>query len=121
MTRDDNEPYATGEYDSRGEEPGLGEPELDEDDEPQEDIPQDLTDAANDLLDAMAAFSEAMHHARGRESALPTVRRFASYHLADLEGKDHGWLGSTLLCDDLRELYELGLEASGRRVDEEGR
>jgi hypothetical protein len=67
---------------------------------------EELADAGQDLLSAMAAFTSALRRAGGRESDDRQVRHFAAYHLADLEGNDDGgsWLATGLMADELRRL-----------------
>ena len=58
------------------------------------------------LLEAAAAFAAELRRAGGTTSEAGAIRRFASYHLADLEGNDGGarWLAGKLLADEIRAL-----------------
>lgn len=65
---------------------------------------ENLSEAAQKLEIAMGEMAEAIRRAGGRDSDAGSVRYFASYHLADLEGQDAGWLGSRFMIEDLREM-----------------
>lgn len=76
-------------------------------------LPAALVEAAEAALEAMDNLALELDRAGGRESTTHLVRHFAAYHLADLQGKDGGWLGNGLMRDDLRELKEQGQLAQG--------
>lgn len=67
-----------------------------------------LTDAIDRWLEASAELAEQIRAAERLAAGTPladAAHRFASFHLAELEGKDHGWLG-VFVVDALRELRE---------------
>lgn len=58
-------------------------------------------------IEALEELAADIRRLGGVRAANPVIERFASYHLADLEGKEAGdWLGSGYLVDALRELRE---------------
>lgn len=71
-------------------------------DDPADDIPEDIVEAARDLLVAADALSSAIRSYGGRDADVMAIRHFSAYHLANLEGAGAGWVGSGFLVDDLR-------------------
>ena len=80
-----------------------------------------LIEAGEELLDSIDEFVQQLHRAGGRDSADSSVRYFAAYHLADLEGNDNGggWLASRLMADDLRTLLRGGDEDEDEEADDD--
>lgn len=79
---------------------------------------EELLDAAEALQTAAEEFAQAIRRAGERDSDVLVIRRFASYHLADLEGEGHGWLGGPHLIDELRSLQESGFRDEPEEGDE---
>lgn len=97
----------TDEDDAGCNEPGCGQ---DPDDaihsDPADDLPQDVLVALEAAAEAVDLLAQAIRKHGARDSSITPIRRFAAYHLADLEGNDggSGWLGDRFLADEMRAL-----------------
>ncbi len=67
----------------------------------------------------MQEFAQALHRVGARDSEVSNVAHFCSYHLADLEGENGGWLGRNHLKDELDRMVADGFEDLEEEEEEE--